>query len=137
MTRLRRVSIRRNRELRAGKRVHVQIEYLVIQLDIISRCLPGKAIGSPSRADLILPRILSLEGNKSGDRETVELQQQRRLEASAGVRENLASACGQVVQQPDFGCNGAECPAVGLVAVREERVLYLSRGVVHPHAYHR
>src|SRR5688572_33286449 len=88
MTRLRRVSIRRNRELRAGKRVHVQIEYLVIQLDIISRCLPGKAIGSPSRADLILPRILSLEGNKSGDRETVELQQQRRLEASAGVREN-------------------------------------------------
>src|SRR5688572_32961744 len=107
MTRLRRVSIRRNRELRAGKRVHVQIEYLVIQLDIISRCLPGKAIGSPSRADLILPRILSLEGNKSGDGASVSLQQRRRPEPPPAVRENLPAACGQVVQQPALGLTGA------------------------------
>ena len=59
MPRLRRVPVGRNRERRAGERLHVQVQNLVLQLDVVERTTSQRETEPlRARADLVLPRVL-------------------------------------------------------------------------------
>src|SRR5690349_22534978 len=60
---LRRVAIGGNRKRRSRKRLHVDVENLVSQLDVIGRDVPVQTEPASAATELILPRALSSELN--------------------------------------------------------------------------
>src|SRR5690349_14255559 len=77
-----RVSIRWDSERRTGEWLHVDVENLVSQLDVICAHVPRQPEPPTATTKLVLPRALSLERYVARRRQAIELEQQRRLEAA-------------------------------------------------------
>src|SRR4051812_25382614 len=123
----RRVPVRGHCKGRAGKGLHIDVEDLVLELDIIRRDTPVESRTPAATAELVLPGALSLEGNVSRHRQAIELEQQRRLEAATGVAENLGCSGTRRENESELRTQGTVAPLVRLIPVGKEEILRLPR----------
>src|SRR6266851_2007957 len=106
------IAICRNREVSSWKRGYIFVQQLVFHLQIEEGDVPVEAMGYlPSRADLILPSVLSAQRQKTAAAITRQFKQQRRLIRTAHISEDL-NFLRNSPRQPYLWRERTICPAV-------------------------
>ena len=124
VSRLADVAIGRHGERRLGKGADVLVDDLVVDLDLVDGCLPRE----PARklatcSQLGLPGVLRFEVEETRSAEARELEDERRLDGAAHVRERFDVASGGAPQETELRREGAVGALVGAIAVGEEAVV--------------